>query len=144
MSAPALHAPAAAAARQGPLARLDDAVYEIEKVLTALSMGVMVLVVFVDVVHRRLTASDSRLAPGDYIELTVEDEGQGMNEETMQRIFDPFFTTKQAGHGMGLGLTICRRVVVAMGGTLALKSELGRGSEFTVRVPSAVGREAVG
>ncbi|HWO08153.1 MAG TPA: ATP-binding protein [Polyangiaceae bacterium] len=80
---------------------------------------------------------------GDLI-LSVRDNGPGIPERERGRIFDPFFTTKQAGHGMGLGLTICRRVVVAMGGTLALKSELGRGSEFTVRVPSAVGREAVG
>lgn len=52
-------------------------------------------------------------------------------------------TTKQAGHGMGLGPTITRRVVVGLGGSLRLESELGKGSEFIIRVPSSLGcREA--
>ena len=76
--------------------------------------------------------------------LSVRDNGHGIAESDRARVFDPFFTTKETGHGMGLGLTICRRVVVAMGGTLSLKSELGKGSEFTIRVRSAVGSEAVG
>jgi signal transduction histidine kinase len=76
--------------------------------------------------------------------LSVRDNGPGIPERDRSRIFDPFFTTKQAGHGMGLGLTISRRVVVAMGGTLTVKSELGRGTEFTLRVPSAAGQEAAG
>jgi signal transduction histidine kinase len=76
--------------------------------------------------------------------LSVRDNGPGIPERDRSRVFDPFFTTKQAGHGMGLGLTICRRVVAAMGGTLTLRSELGRGSEVTIRVPSALGREAAG
>lgn len=76
--------------------------------------------------------------------LSVRDNGHGISERDRARIFDPFFTTKQAGHGMGLGLTICRRVVVSMGGTLSVKSELGTGSEFTIRVPSAARNEAAG
>ena len=76
--------------------------------------------------------------------LSVRDNGHGISERDRARIFDPFFTTKQPGHGMGLGLTICRRVVVSMGGTLSVKSEPGRGSEFTIRVPSAAKNEAVG
>jgi signal transduction histidine kinase len=76
--------------------------------------------------------------------VAVRDNGHGIAERDRARIFEPFFTTKQAGHGMGLGLTICRRVVVAMGGTLSVKSEPGRGSEFTIRVPSAAKSEAVG
>lgn len=76
--------------------------------------------------------------------LSVRDNGHGISERDRARIFDPFFTTKQPGHGMGLGLTICRRVIVSMGGTLSVKSEPGKGSEFTIRVPSAARNEAVG
>jgi signal transduction histidine kinase len=74
--------------------------------------------------------------------LSVRDNGTGIAEAERARIFDAFYTTKQVGRGMGLGLTITRRVIVAMGGTLTLKSQLGHGSEFIVRVPSAAVTEA--
>ena len=80
---------------------------------------------------------------GDLV-LSVKDNGPGIGEDERARIFDPFYTTKDVGRGLGMGLTISRRVVVAMGGTLSLKSQLGVGSEFTIRVPSALPMEAVG
>jgi signal transduction histidine kinase len=76
--------------------------------------------------------------------ISIRDEGPGVPESERARIFDAFYTTKEPGHGMGLGLTITRRVVVALGGTLTLKSEMGKGSEFVVRVPSAAASEAAG
>lgn len=75
--------------------------------------------------------------------LSVTDNGPGIPESERARIFDAFYTTKQTGQGMGLGLTIARRVVVALGGTLKLESEVGKGSVFSVRVPSSIAcREA--
>jgi signal transduction histidine kinase len=79
---------------------------------------------------------------GAELVLSVCDNGAGIAEAERARIFDAFYTTKQVGRGMGLGLTITRRVIVAMGGTLTLKSQLGQGSEFIIRVPSAVSSEA--
>jgi signal transduction histidine kinase len=80
---------------------------------------------------------------GAELRLSVRDNGPGIAESERARIFDAFYTTKQAGHGMGLGLTITRRVVVGLGGSLRLESELGKGSEFIIRVPSSLGyREA--
>jgi len=76
--------------------------------------------------------------------LTIKDNGPGIPETDRARIFDAFYTTKEVGRGMGLGLTITRRVVVAMGGTLTVKSQVGVGSEFLVRVPSANAWEAAG
>jgi signal transduction histidine kinase len=69
--------------------------------------------------------------------LSVRDNGPGIPEANRARIFDAFYTTKEVGRGMGMGLTITRRVVVAMGGNMSVKSQLGVGTEFVVRVPGA-------
>jgi signal transduction histidine kinase len=79
---------------------------------------------------------------GPDLVLSVKDNGPGIPESERARIFDAFYTTKQAGRGMGLGLTITRRVIVALGGSLTLKTEPGKGSELIIRVPSSVAREA--
>jgi signal transduction histidine kinase len=81
---------------------------------------------------------------GAELVLSVKDNGPGIAEAERARVFDPFYTTKEVGRGMGLGLTISRRVVLAMGGTLSLKSQVGVGSEFTIRVPASLQLEAAG
>ncbi len=65
---------------------------------------------------------------------SVQDNGAGMNEETIQRIFDPFFTTKKAG-GTGLGLFITYGIARKLGGDIKVKSKEGEGSTFTVYLP---------
>ncbi|HET7825410.1 MAG TPA: ATP-binding protein, partial [Anaeromyxobacter sp.] len=69
--------------------------------------------------------------------LSVADNGPGIPPDVQARLFTPFFTTKGPGRGMGLGLTIARRVVNAHGGTLQLTSAPGAGAEFVVRLPRA-------
>ncbi len=82
-------------------------------------------------------------ADGDAIILSVADNGPGIPADVQARLFTPFFTTKGPGRGMGLGLTIVRRVVQSMGGTLQVVSAPGSGAEFVVRVPRRQpGREA--
>ncbi len=71
---------------------------------------------------------------GDWVVLTVEDDGRGISVADRCRIFQPFFTTKP--HGTGLGLFISRQIVEEMGGTLAYRTEEGQGSAFTVRLPA--------
>ncbi len=73
--------------------------------------------------------------------LEVEDSGQGISAEDLPRIFDPFFTTKAAG--TGLGLAIVHRVVEGHGGRIAVRSEPGRGSTFSVALPLAADQEPV-
>jgi len=67
------------------------------------------------------------------LEIGVEDNGQGMDEEQLRHIFSPFFTTKS--HGNGLGLAVAQRVVAAHHGTISCRSSLGHGSHFTVNLP---------
>ncbi len=79
---------------------------------------------------------------GPSVVLEVEDSGIGLTTEDQQRIFERFYRADRARSremgGTGLGLSIVRNVVVSYGGEISVASELGRGSKFTVRLPSAV------
>ena len=69
-------------------------------------------------------------------ELSVADNGCGMDPEVMERIFEPFFTRRRAGQGTGLGLSICYRIVSDHGGTIEARSPgPGQGATFLVRLP---------
>lgn len=65
--------------------------------------------------------------------ITVADQGKGISPENLTNIFRPFFTTK--GHGTGLGLSLARRIVEAHGGTIRVRSEVDKGTQFEVRLP---------
>ena len=73
------------------------------------------------------------------VAISVQDSGAGIARENLARLFDPFFTTKPAGLGTGLGLWVCQNIIHALGGTLEVESELGRGSTFRVVLPAADG-----
>ena len=80
----------------------------------------------------------------DMVSIAFRDTGQGMDGETMAKVFEPQFTTKSpkpSGGGSGMGLTICRKLVTALGGAIGVESEVGAGSVFTVSVPSATSTE---
>lgn len=67
--------------------------------------------------------------------IVVRDNGPGIEPGVVDKIFDPFFTTKEVGEGMGLGLSICYRIVQEYGGRIAVKSEPGKFCEFTLEFP---------
>ena len=69
--------------------------------------------------------------------LEVHDTGCGMPEEILARIFEPFFTTKPFGVGTGLGLSICHNIVTALGGTISVRSAVGRGTTMRITLPAA-------
>ena len=72
-----------------------------------------------------------------WIKVQIQDEGPGMNKETISRIFDPFFTTKEVGKGLGLGLPICQAIAERHNGMITLETEPNKGSTFTVQLPKA-------
>lgn len=80
------------------------------------------------------------LADGEEIFLQVSDTGVGIPPEHLNRIFEPFFTTRRDGpdgsKGHGLGLAVCRQIVVGMGGSISAESVPGRGATFSVRLPA--------
>ncbi len=71
----------------------------------------------------------------DYIQISVSDNGCGIEEEHLKHIFDPFFTTKQVGEGTGLGMSICYDIIKKHGGDIALNSELGVGTTVKIKIP---------
>ena len=77
------------------------------------------------------------LAAGEYVTLTVEDTGAGMDDQTRARMFEPFFTTKPAGRGTGLGLWIVRDVMERCGGGIDVQTTPGRGTKFVMYFPRA-------
>src|SRR5436309_254297 len=72
---------------------------------------------------------------GDTVQVEVIDTGTGIPAEHLDRIFEPFFTTKPDVSGTGLGLPVSLGIVQSHGGTIEVKSELGRGSSFIVKLP---------
>jgi CheY-like chemotaxis protein len=75
----------------------------------------------------------------DRVVVSVEDNGGGIPKEHLETIFDAFFTTRSVAGGMGLGLSICRDIVVRCGGDLAATSTLGAGTTMTVTFARAAG-----
>jgi signal transduction histidine kinase len=79
----------------------------------------------------------TQMTPAGRVCIEVADTGSGIAPEHLPHIFDPFFTTRPLGAGTGLGLPVCLGLVQALGGTLEVESELGRGSTFRVLLPAA-------
>jgi signal transduction histidine kinase len=76
----------------------------------------------------------SRLAR-DTVQLVIRDNGEGIPTKHLGKIFDPFFSTKEVGQGMGLGLSICYRIMAEHQGRILVNSEPGQFCEFTLEFP---------
>ncbi|MCI5149842.1 MAG: response regulator, partial [Candidatus Electrothrix sp. MAN1_4] len=74
--------------------------------------------------------------PGSFVQLTVQDSGQGIDDITMRRIFDPYFTTKDQGSGTGLGLAVIHGIVQDNKGFIEVESIIGQGTAFHIFLPT--------
>lgn len=83
--------------------------------------------------HLNLSAQTRR----DKIIFTIKDNGPGIPLAIRDKIFDPFFTTKDVGEGMGLGLSICNRIIADHGGRIEVRGQPGHSTEFILELPSA-------
>ncbi|MGZ3418473.1 MAG: ATP-binding protein [Polyangiales bacterium] len=80
----------------------------------------------------------SEANPGEFLTMTVEDEGTGIDPNVLPRVFEPFFTTKDVGEGTGLGLSVSYGIVREHAGYIEVDSEVGRGTTFHVHLPLGV------
>lgn len=96
--------------------------------------------------NRVLAASDllshPEIAPGEFVCLGVEDEGEGIPVEVQAKIFEPFFTTKEPGKGTGLGLATSFGIVKQLGGWIDFRSVPGKGTRFDIYLPRSTAAEA--
>jgi len=69
------------------------------------------------------------------VKLTIADTGHGIPGEVIEKVFEPFFTTKEFGQGTGLGLTVVKGIIEEHQGSIAVASEEGKGTTFTIRLP---------
>ena len=77
------------------------------------------------------------LDPGDYVVVSVEDSGAGIEKENLVRVFEPFFTTKEIGKGSGLGLSMVYGFIQQSSGQCVIRSKIGEGTKVSMYFPEA-------
>ena len=95
----------------------------------------------IHVAARNLAALDHDGLNGDFVEVTIADQGEGMPADVVGQVFEPFFTTKAVGQGTGLGLSQVYGFVRASGGRASIESQPGQGTTITLLFPRAAAAE---
>jgi two-component system, NtrC family, sensor kinase len=110
-----------------PLVNADEG--QIQQAVIALSTNAIDAMPTGGTLTLRVSVQNGRVA------VEVQDTGHGIAAEDLPKIFEPFFTTKEFGKGTGLGLAVCYGIVTEHGGRLAVRSNIGKGTTFTMFLP---------
>lgn len=105
----------------------------------AMEAGGQVFVESENVILDKRYLEPYNLEPGPYVKIAITDTGTGMTEEVKRRIFEPFFSTKELGRGTGMGLAMVYSIIKSHKGIINCYSELGKGTTFTIYLPSTGG-----
>lgn len=105
----------------------------------AMEAGGQVFVESENVILDKRYLEPYKLEPGPYVKIAITDTGTGMTEEVKRRIFEPFFSTKELGRGTGMGLAMVYSIIKSHKGIINCYSELGKGTTFTIYLPSTGG-----
>jgi two-component system NtrC family sensor kinase len=104
--------------------------------------------ILINAVHALQTTPDAKIMiktevkmNDNFIFLTIKDNGPGIKKEVLDKLFTPFFTTKAEGMGSGLGLFLSQNIIKEHRGKLVVTSELGKGTEFIIRLPCSIASE---
>ena len=104
--------------------------------------------VFLNLINNAIQAIDDKgkisiysWFDGSFAYFDIKDTGSGIAGIQLKKIFEPFFTTKEVGKGTGLGLAMSKNIVVRHGGNILVKSMVGKGSTFTVRLPKNISQQ---
>ena len=84
----------------------------------------------------KLTVCTRMTEDGRFVEIEISDTGCGIPQEHLSKLFDPFFSTKRTGEGTGFGLSVTLGIVEKHNGTIDVKSKVGEGSTFVIRLPA--------
>ncbi len=105
-------------------------------------LGQVVMNILVNAAHAIAGKGEIRIKTWEEagtVRVAITDSGRGIAPENLQRIFDRGFTTKPVPEGAGLGLAICQKIIQDHNGRLEVQSDVGRGSTFTITLPTASG-----
>lgn len=99
--------------------------------------GIITIKTHMKQLRSRTTFGGNIIPPGNYVLLSVVDEGIGIPRDVVERVFDPFFTTKEKGRGTGLGLSVVHGIVKSHKGLITISTERNKGTRFDVYLPEA-------
>jgi len=97
----------------------------------------------IEILAKNFKGCPQGLIEGSYVQISVQDQGEGMDSETQKKIFEPFFTTKPIGKGTGLGLASVYGIVKRYDGTIVVESTKAQGARFTIYLPSHTTKQVV-
>jgi PAS domain S-box-containing protein len=103
--------------------------------------GILRIATKLKIIDQNFCASSPEAQPGTYVYISIQDDGEGIDEINKGRIFEPFFTTKELGKGTGMGLAAVDGIIKQHGGFIDVISNKNRGTDFQIYLPAGAGSD---